>query len=135
MIFIKIKVKGYLRNITENEIISFEENAIKNKDKISYVSDGIKSILKIDNNDLILVREGNDFVNTFLFNNKNSRCNYLLKENGIDIDIDIRTSIVDIKNNYILVRYVVVDSECEYEYKLEIDNTTDFFNNDGKSDV
>ena len=135
MIFIKIKVKGYLRNITENEIISFEENAIKNKDKISYVSDGIKSILKIDNNDLILVREGNDFVNTFLFNNKNSRCNYLLKENGLDVNIDIKTITIDIGGNNVLVKYVVLDSECEYEYKLEIDNTTDFFNNDGKSDV
>ena len=120
VIFIKIKVKGYLKNITENEIISFEEKAIKNKNKISYVCEGIKTILKIDSNDLILIREGNDFVNTFLFNNKNSKCNYLLKENGIDVDIDIKTSIVDIKNNYILVKYVVEDSECEYEYKLEM---------------
>ena len=135
MIFIKIKVKGYLKNITENEIINFEEKAIKNKDKISYVSDGIKTILKKDNNDLVLIREGNDFVNTFLFNNKNSRCNYLLKENGLDVNIDIKTITIDIGGNNVLVKYVVLDSECEYEYKLEIENTTNYLNNDRESDT
>ena len=135
MIFIKIKVKGYLKNITENEIIDFEEKAIKNKDKISYVSDGIKTILKKDNNDLVLIREGNDFVNTFLFNNKNSRCNYLLKENGLDVNIDIKTITIDIGGNNVLVKYVVLDSECEYEYKLEIENTTNYLNNDRECDT
>ena len=135
VIFIKIKVKGYLKNITENEIINFEEKAIKNKDKISYVSDGIKTILKKDNNDLVLIREGNDFVNTFLFNNKNSRCNYLLKENGLDVNIDIKTITIDIGGNNVLVKYVVLDSECEYEYKLEIENTTNYLNNDRESDT
>ena len=135
MIFIKIKVKGYLKNITENEIINFEEKAIKNKDKISYVSDGIKTILKKDNNDLVLIREGNDFVNTFLFNNKNSRCNYLLKENGLDVNIDIKTITIDIGGNNVLVKYVVLDSECEYEYKLEIENTTNYLNNDRECDT
>ena len=135
VIFIKIKVKGYLKNITENEIINFEEKAIKNKDKISYVSDGIKTILKKDNNDLVLIREGNDFVNTFLFNNKNSRCNYLLKENGLDVNIDIKTITIDIGGNNVLVKYVVLDSECEYEYKLEIENTTNYLNNDRECDT
>ena len=135
VIFIKIKVKGYLKNITENEIINFEEKAIKNKDKISYVSDGIKTILKKDNNDLVLIREGNDFVNTFLFNNKNSRCNYLLKENGLDVNIDIKTITIDIGGNNVLVKYVVLDSECDYEYKLEIENTTNYLNNDRESDT
>ena len=32
---IRIKVKGYLRNITDNEIFEFEERGIKNKDKIT----------------------------------------------------------------------------------------------------
>ena len=31
---IRIKVKGYLRNITDNEIFEFEERGIKNKDKM-----------------------------------------------------------------------------------------------------
>lgn len=135
MIFIKVKVKGYLKNITENKIINIDEKAIKNKEKIIYVCDGIKTILKKDSNDLILIREGNDFINTFLFNNKNSKCNYLLKENGIDVDIDIKTSIVQISNDSVLVKYVVMDSNCEYEYKLEIENTTDYLNNDGKGEV
>ena len=39
---IRIKVKGYLRNITDNEIFEFEERGIKNKDKITFNNNDIK---------------------------------------------------------------------------------------------
>ena len=35
MIFIRIKIKGYLKNITDNEVVEFEEKGIKNKNKIT----------------------------------------------------------------------------------------------------
>ena len=120
MVFIKIKVKGYLKNITDNEITEFEEKAIKSKDKITYVNDSVKTIIRTCDNDIMLTREGSDFVNTFVFNKKNSRCNYFLKENNLDVDIDIITNIIDNNDKYIFIKYVVVDSECEYEYKIEM---------------
>ena len=120
MVFIKIKVKGYLKNITDNEITEFEEKAIKSKNKITYVNDSVKTIIRICDNDIMLTREGSDFVNTFVFNKKNSRCNYFLKENNLDVDIDIITNVIDINDKYIFIKYVVIDSECEYEYKIEM---------------
>lgn len=120
VIFIRIKIKGYLKNITENELFEFEEKGIKNKNKINYTNDMIKNVIKINDNEVILIREGKDFINTFIFNEKNSNCNYLLKDNNYDVDIEINTIKVDIRDNWIYIKYLIVDSNCEYEYKLEM---------------
>ena len=120
MVFIRIKVKGYLKNITENEILEFEEKGIKNKNKITFSSDDVKTSVKIDDEDVILVRDGDDFVNTFVFNKSNSSCNYFLKEDNYDVDIDVKTNVIDISDNIVYIKYMVIDSNCEYEYKLEM---------------
>lgn len=120
VIFIRIKIKGYLKNITENETIKFEEKGIKNKNKITYSNDNVKNIIKINDNEIILIRDGNDFVNTFVFNKKNSSCNYLIKDNNYDVDIDVNTIMMEISDNIIYIKYVIIDSNCEYEYKIEM---------------
>lgn len=63
---IRVKINGYLKNNTENELITFNEKGIKNKEKISFVFDGVKYSIKINDNDILLVRDGNDFINSFL---------------------------------------------------------------------
>lgn len=120
MVFIKIRVKGYLKNITDNEIFEIDEKAIKNKNKITFSSDNVKNIIKINDNDIMLIREGNDFINTFVFNKDNSSCNYYLKENNYDVDIEVKTTNLDIDDNYICIKYLVIDSSSRYEYKLEM---------------
>ena len=126
MVFIRIKVKGYLKNITDNEILEFEENGIRNKNKIIYSSDNIKNTVKINASEVILIREGNDFVNTFVFNKVDSSCNYFLKENGYDVDIDITTIKVDVTDIYVYIRYLIIDSNCEYEYKIEMSDINEY---------
>lgn len=120
MIFIRILVKGYLKNITDNEMFEFEEKGIKNKNKLTFSNDGVKTSIIIDNDKILMIRDGNDFVNSFVFDIKNSSCNYLLKENNYDVDIDITTIRMDINENNIYIKYVVIDSNCEYEYKIEM---------------
>ena len=61
---IRIKVKGYLRNITDNEIFEFEERGIKNKDKITFNNNDIKYSIKCNDNEIMMIRDGNDIVNT-----------------------------------------------------------------------
>ena len=39
---IRIKIKGYLKNITDNEIFEFEEKGIRNKNKITFNNNNIK---------------------------------------------------------------------------------------------
>ena len=120
MIFIKIKVKGYLNNLTDNELFEFEEKGIKNKNKVTFSSDNIKNVIKINDNEVILVREGYDFINTFVFKNNNSSCNYLLKENNYDVDININTIMIGVSDNTVYIKYTIHDSGGEYEYKLEM---------------
>ena len=120
MIFIRIKIKGYLKNITDNEVMEFEEKGIKNKDKITYTNDGVKTTIKIDGIKVILIRDGSDFINTFIFDKNNSSCNYFLKENNYDVDIDINTLNIDINDDSICIKYLIIDSNIEYEYKLEM---------------
>lgn len=120
VVFIKIRVKGYLKNITDNEILEIDEKAIRNKNKITFSSDNVKSIIKINNNDIMLIREGVDFINTFVFNKDKSSCNYYLKDNNYDVDIEVITISMDINDNSIYIKYLIVDSNSEYEYKLEM---------------
>lgn len=120
MVFIKIKVKGYLKNITDNEMFEIDEKAIRNNNKITFSNDNVKYIIKFNDSEIMLVREGNDFINTFIFNKDKSSCNYYLKDNNCDVDIEVTTISMDINDNSIYIKYLIVESNNEYEYKLEM---------------
>ena len=117
---IRIKVKGYLRNITDNEIFEFEEKGIKNKDKITFNNNNIKYSIKCNNSEIILIRDGDDFINTFVFNKKNSNSNYFLKENGYDMDMEVITSNIEISDELIYIEYEIISTSCKYEFKIEM---------------
>ena len=110
----------YLKNNTENELITFNEKGIKNKGKISFVFDGVKYSIKINDNDILLVRDGNDFINSFSFNEKHGKSNYYLKEHGYSVDMDINMKMFDVNDNKIYIKYVIADTECEYELLIEM---------------
>ena len=117
---IRIKIKGYLKNITDNEIFEFEEKGIKNKDKITFNNNNVKYSIKCNNSEIILIRDGDDFVNTFVFNKKNSNSNYLLKENGYDMDMEVITSNMEISDELIYIEYEIISTSCKYEFKIEM---------------
>lgn len=117
---IRVKINGYLKNNTENELITFDEKGIKNKEKISFVFDGVKYSIKINDNDILLVRDGNDFINSFSFSEKHGKSNYYLKEHGYSVDMDINMKIFDVNDNKIYIKYVIADTECEYELLIEM---------------
>lgn len=117
---IRIKIKGCLKNITDNEIFEFEEKGIRNKNKITFNNNNIKYSIKCDNNEIILIRDGDDFVNTFVFNKKNSNSNYFLKENGYDMDMEVITSNIEISDELIYIEYEIISTSCKYEFKIEM---------------
>lgn len=117
---IRIKVKGYLKNITENELLEFEEKGIKNKNKITYYNDNVKYTIKLNDSEVLFIRESDDFLNTFVFNKKNSYSNYLLKENNYDIDLGVNTIMMDILDDGIYIKYIINETNCEYEFKIEM---------------
>ncbi len=117
---IRVKINGYLKNITENECLEFNTKGIKNKNKITFSFDDIKYNIKLENNCIYLIREGNDFINSFVFNKKNSKSSYLLKENNYEFDIGVNTSLIDINNDYITIKYEIIDTNDLYEFKIVI---------------
>ena len=60
--------------------------------------------------------------------NKETISEYLLKENDLTIELNIKTSLVEIEDNYIKVRYLVIDSDNEYEYSIEMSDKYEYKN-------
>ena len=118
----KINLKGYLKDITNNETTKIDVHAIKNKDKISYYLDNEKYIIKIISpTKLILNRTTNEIDSTLYFElNKILTTNYTIKANNLSLGIDIRTTNLEINDNYIKISYTVIDSDNNYEYYIEM---------------
>ena len=116
---IRVKIKGYLKNNNDKKIANFDEIGIKRGDKITFTSDGVKYTIKYNDKNFDMIREGKEFVCTFSFDKKKSECNYFMKEELFSIDIDIK--VIDLKRTekYAYVKYLVVDSNIEYEFKVE----------------
>ena len=82
-----------------------------------------------EDNKLILIRENDEFKNVLIFNfNKETVSEYLLKENDLTIELNIKTNLVEIEDNYIKVRYLVIDSDNEYEYSIEMSDKYEYKN-------
>lgn len=118
---IRVSVNGYLKNNTDGENTVFKEKGIRTKDKLSFVFDDVKYSIKINDNDIMLVRDGNDFINSFSFSEKSGKSNYYLKEHGYSIDMDINVDVLIIDDNKIFIKYIIAQTGCEYELMIEME--------------
>ena len=118
----KINLKSTLKNITENEQSIDKTIAKKEKNKITYqINDENYIIKKISLNKLILVRSNNAIECIMLFEkNKNTTSQYHLKEDAYTIEIEIKTTKLEISDHQIIIKYTVIDSNTNYEYKIEM---------------
>lgn len=126
---IKIKVKGYLKDIDEGIITNINTFGIKNKNKITYNEETVTNTILQEDNKIILIRENDEFKNILIFDlNKETISEYLLKENNLTIELNIKTNLVEIEDNNIKVRYLVIDSDNEYEYSIEMSDKYEYKN-------
>ena len=118
----KINLKSTLKNITENEQSIDKTIAKKEKNKITYqINDENYIIKKISLNKLILVRSNNAIECIMLFEkNKKTTSQYHLKEDAYTIEIEIKTTKLEISDHQIIIKYTVIDSNTNYEYKIEM---------------
>ena len=121
-IWIKIKINGYLKNITDNTKEEFKIIGIRNKNKITYIKEETKHTINIiSNNKVILLRENKEIKHTFIFvSNKEISTEYFLKSQNLSIDIDIKVISLKVEENIIDIEYIVKDSDNKYEYKIEM---------------
>lgn len=127
--FTRIKLKGHLKNITENTIETIDTKAIKNKNSIIYSNDQIKHTVKLNKQKPILIRESNEFNSIMSFQMKKiTNCEYTLKEQGISIEIPIETKNIIFTDQLFQVDYTVCDSQFEYTYCLEMSDIDEYKN-------
>lgn len=126
---IKIRIKGFLKDIDEGTITNIDAFGIKNKNKITYNEETVANTVLQEDDKLILIRENDEFKNILIFDlNKETISEYLLKENDLTVELNIRTNLVEIDDNYIKVRYLVIDSDNEYEYNIEMSDKYEYKN-------
>ena len=117
--YIRKKIKGYLKNITENETEIIIEKAILNKDKLIYIKDNIKHTILYKEKEIMLIRENNDFKNILTFSkNRSILSEYIIKENNISVYFEIETLELKQTTNELCIKYKVIDSNIIYEYKI-----------------
>ena len=122
--FIKINIKGFLKNITENTQELIDTQSIKKDNKISYIIDNRKYILIIENNKITLLRENNEFSHRMIFiENSTILSEYYLKESSYSLDFNIETTKLIIKDNKIDITYKIIESENIYNYVLEMSDS------------
>lgn len=116
---IKKKINGYLKNITENLHEEIKENAIFNKNKITYVKNNVKHEIIIKENQVILIRETNEFKNILTFSkNRSILSEYIVKENNLSLYIEVETLELTTTEKEIYIKYKIIDSNTIYEYKI-----------------
>lgn len=119
MIIIRKKLTGYIKNINEETLENISSNAIITKDKITYINNDVKHIIHIKNNELILIRETNEFKNILTFSlNRSILSEYVIKKEDLCLEINIKTLELSITDKIIYIKYLILDSNTIYEYKL-----------------
>ena len=121
MFFIKIKVKGYLKNLTENTEELIDTTGIKNSNTISYIENEIKHKIILDDNKITLLRENNEFSHGMVFEeNKQHKSEYYLKESNYSLEFTILSTKLIIDKNKIDITYKILESDIICNYVLEM---------------
>ncbi len=118
----KIKVFGSLQNITDSEVLKIDTNAIKTKNKLTYSQNNEIYTLKIlSTNKVILQRNAPEIASAMTFElGKTTTSLYNIKESNITLEINIQTKYLEVLENKIEIHYLVIDSNTEYQYKIEM---------------
>ena len=112
----KIKLSGYYKiKIYQNDLYGLIFECIK-EDDLDFFPDFCDLKINILYDSKILL-ESDDF---FIFNNNNSKSNYLLKENGYDMDMEVNVSNMKSNDKLIYIEYEIVSTSCKYEFKIEM---------------
>lgn len=124
MLFIKINVKGYLKNLTENNQDIIDTTAIKKSNKLNYIIDNTKYQLIIDNNKVTLLRENNEFSHGMTFiENKTTFSEFYLKDSSYSLEFNIETTKLLIEKNKVDITYKILETENIYNYVLEMSDS------------
>mgnify|MGYP004494128575 CR=1 FL=1 len=69
-----------------------------------------------------MIQRKNDLINSTLIFEENLKSSsiYYLKEEDITLEINIKTNKINLSNNTIDITYTIIDSNTDYQYKIEM---------------
>ena len=116
-----INITSTIKNISENSITQEKAIAKKEKDKITYKTTDYNYTIIINSpNEIILNRKNNNMECTMYFkSNKKTTASYII-ENEYNLDFDLKTTLLNIKDNLINIHYTITDTQTNYEYIIEM---------------
>jgi len=124
---IKVKIKGFLNNLTEQQEEQIDIIGIKKSNTISYINNNIKHKLIIEEKKLILQRENEEFSHEIIFvKNKIEKTEYYLKELHHSLEFNIETISINISDNKIDVTYKIIETENIYNYLIELSDKYEY---------
>lgn len=124
---IKVKIKGFLNNLTEQQEEKIDTIGIKKSNIISYINNNIKHKLIIEENKIILQRENEEFSHEIIFDeNKTKKTEYYLKELHHSLEFNIETKSINISDNKIDVTYKIIETGNIYNYLIELSDKYEY---------
>lgn len=124
---IKVKIKGFLNNLTEQQEEKINTNGIRKSNIISYINNNIKHKLILEENKVILQRENEDFSHEIIFDkNKIKKTEYYLKKLHNSLEFNIETISINITENKINVTYKIIETENIYNYLIELSDKYEY---------
>ena len=117
----RIKIHGYIENKATKKRENIETNAIKKNNSIVFKEKDIDYKIKIDNNNIKIIRETNDFKHELTFKlNKTINSLYYIKEYDSSMEIPLTTTKLIYNDNYLEIEYIINESQEEFKYILEM---------------
>lgn len=120
---IKKQLKGYIKNITENEQTKINTTVIKTADEIKFLLDSTQNKLQIKDDKAIFVRKDPEKEMSFTFcQDTETEVVIKLLENGLYVNVPIKTTNLEITENNINILYTIIDNNIEYELKIQLED-------------
>lgn len=120
---IKKQLKGYIKNITENEQTKINTTAIKTADEIKFLLDSTQNKLQIKDDKAIFIRKDHEKEMSFTFcQDTETEVVIKLLENGLYVNVPIKTTNLEITENNINIFYTIIDNNIKYELKIQLED-------------
>ncbi len=119
--FIRIKLHGYIENITKNFKEEIDTKAIKDKNIIKFAYRDVNYKIMINKDKIKLTRENQEFFHEFEFIlNKETKSIYYVKELNTELEIMVLSNKVISNEKKIVIEYIVKESSEKYKYYIEM---------------
>jgi hypothetical protein len=105
---------------TENEKLNNNTLGIITDNTIKYNDNNIIVVVKYDNNRVVITRENDEYQLEMIFEkDKTINGNYLLKENNVNLKLEILTKDLNIEENKIEITYILNDELRNYRLYIK----------------